>query len=110
MDSTDILGKCGPGAHIFLAYTISSDTGIAIVTHIMHAICDRLCENRPGSHLSATWYTYAGVVIRETPVTTELLLSCARPLLFNGTGLSNLLNKIQFTFEVVPCLILRRFF
>ena len=36
-----------------------------------------------------------------------------RPLLFNRTGLSNLLNKIQFTFEVVPCLILglfRRFF
>ena len=31
----------------------------------------------------------------------------------NRTGLSNLLNKIQFTFEVVPCLILglfRRFF
>ena len=28
-----------------------------------------------------------------------------RPLLFNRTGLSNLLNKIQFTFEVVPCLI-----
>ena len=37
----------------------------------------------------------------------------ARPLLFSRTGLSNLLNKIQFTFEVVPCLILglfRRFF
>ena len=37
-----------------------------------------------------------------------------RPLLFNiRTELSNLLNKIQFTFEVVPCLILslfRRFF
>ena len=36
-----------------------------------------------------------------------------RPLLFSRTGLSNLLNKIQFTFEVVPCLILglfRRFF
>ena len=36
-----------------------------------------------------------------------------RPLLFNRTGFSNLLNKIQFTFEVVPCLILglfRRFF
>ena len=33
--------------------------------------------------------------------------------MFNRTGLSNLLNKIQFTFEVVPCLILglfRRFF
>ena len=30
----------------------------------------------------------------------------ARPLLFSRTGLSNLLNKIQFTFEVVPCLIL----
>ena len=37
----------------------------------------------------------------------------ARPLLFSRTGLSNILNKIQFTFEVVPCLILglfRRFF
>ena len=36
-----------------------------------------------------------------------------RPLLFSRTGFSNLLNKIQFTFEVVPCLILslfRRFF
>ena len=36
-----------------------------------------------------------------------------RPLLFSRTGLSNLLNKIQFTFEVVPCLILglfRQFF
>ena len=36
-----------------------------------------------------------------------------RPLLFSRTGLSNLLNKIQFTFKVVPCLILglfRRFF
>ena len=36
-----------------------------------------------------------------------------RPLLFSRTLLSNLLNKIQFTFEVVPCLILglfRRFF
>ena len=33
--------------------------------------------------------------------------------MFNRTGFSNLLNKIQFTFEVVPCLILglfRRFF
>ena len=30
----------------------------------------------------------------------------ARPLLFSRTGLGNLLNKIQFTFEVVPCLIL----
>ena len=29
-----------------------------------------------------------------------------RPLLFSRIGLSNLLNKIQFTFEVVPCLIL----
>ena len=28
-----------------------------------------------------------------------------RPLLFSRTGLSNLLNKILFTFEVVPCLI-----
>ena len=39
--------------------------------------------------------------------------ACARPLLFSRTGLSNLLNKIQFTFEVVPCLILglfRQFF
>ena len=26
--------------------------------------------------------------------------------MFNRTGLSNPLNKIQFTFEVVPCLIL----
>ena len=34
----------------------------------------------------------------------------ARPLLFSRTGLSNLLNKIQFTFEVVPCLILGDFF
>ena len=36
-----------------------------------------------------------------------------RPLLFSRTGFSNLLNKIQFTFEVVPCLIsglFRRFF
>ena len=33
----------------------------------------------------------------------------ARPLLFSRTGLSNLLNKIQFTFEVVPCLILGLF-
>ena len=36
-----------------------------------------------------------------------------RPLLFSRTLLSNLFNKIQFTFEVVPCLILglfRRFF
>ena len=36
-----------------------------------------------------------------------------RPLLFSRTGLSNLLNKTQFTIEVVPCLILglfRRFF
>ena len=36
-----------------------------------------------------------------------------RPLLFSRTVLSNLLNKIQFTFEAVPCLILglfRRFF
>ena len=42
-----------------------------------------------------------------------LAFACTRPLLFNRTGLSNLLNKIQFTFEVVPCLILglfRRFF
>ena len=39
--------------------------------------------------------------------------ACARPLLFSRTGLSNLLNQIQFTFEVVPCLILglfRQFF
>ena len=37
----------------------------------------------------------------------------AWPRLFSRTGLSNLLNKMQFTFEVVPCLILslfRRFF
>ena len=31
------------------------------------------------------------------------------PLLFSRTGLSNLLNKIQFTFEVVPCLMLGLF-
>ena len=33
--------------------------------------------------------------------------------MFSRTGFSNLLNKIQFTFEVVPCLIsglFRRFF
>ena len=33
--------------------------------------------------------------------------------MFSRTGLSNLLNEIQFAFEVVPCLILslfRRFF
>ena len=39
--------------------------------------------------------------------------ACARPLLFSRTELSNLLNKIRFTFEVVPCLILdlfRQFF
>ena len=33
--------------------------------------------------------------------------------MFRRTGLSNLLNKIQFSFEVIPCLILglfRRFF
>ena len=29
--------------------------------------------------------------------------------MFNRTGLNNLLNKIQFTFEVVPCLILGLF-
>ena len=43
----------------------------------------------------------------------ENLYEYGRLLLFNRTGLSNLLNKIQFTFEVVPCLILglfRRFF
>ena len=59
-------------------------------------ICDRLCKNRPSSHL---------VVIRETPVQKIKLklpaFAGARPLLFNRTGLSNLLNKIQFTFEVV---------
>ena len=33
-----------------------------------------------------------------------------KALLFNRTGLSNLLNKIQFTFEVVPCLISDDFF
>ena len=27
----------------------------------------------------------------------------ARPLLCSRTGLSNLLNKIQFIFEIVPC-------
>ena len=29
-----------------------------------------------------------------------------RQLLFSRIGLSNLLNKVQFTFEVIPCLIL----
>ena len=29
--------------------------------------------------------------------------------MFSRTGLSNLLNKMQFTFEVVPCLILGLF-
>ena len=56
-------------------------------------IYDRLCKNRPCSHL---------VVIRETLVKIFLLkltsFACARPLLFSRTGLSNLLNKIQFTF------------
>ena len=33
----------------------------------------------------------------------------AWPLLFSRTGLSNLLNKIPFTFEVAPCLILSLF-
>ena len=71
--------------------------------------CDRLCENRPCSHL---------VVIREKHLFKDFKLKLpafarTRPLLFSRTGLSNLLNKIQFTFEVVPCLILglfRRFF
>ena len=67
-------------------------------------MCDRLCENWPSSHL---------VVIRETPVKNfELKLpafACTWPLLFSRTGLSNLLNKILFTFEVVPCLILSLF-
>ena len=42
-----------------------------------------------------------------------LAFARTRPLLFSRTGFSNLLNKIQFTFEVVPSLILglfRRFF
>ena len=61
--------------------------------------CDRLCENRK----------------RPFKVFKVKLPAFARtrPLLFSRTGLSNLLNKIQFTFEVVPCLILglfRRFF
>ena len=38
-----------------------------------------------------------------------LAFVCARPLLFSRTGFSNLLNKIQITFEVVPCLILGLF-
>ena len=70
-----------------------------------YPICDRLCENQPCLHL---------VVIRETLVELKLTaFARSRPLLFSRTGLSNLLNKIQFTFEVVPCLILglfRRFF
>ena len=32
-----------------------------------------------------------------------------RLILFSRTGLSNLLNKILFTFEVVPCLIFSLF-
>ena len=42
-----------------------------------------------------------------------LAFARTRPLLFSRTGFSNLLNKIQFTFKVVPCLIsglFRRFF
>ena len=42
-----------------------------------------------------------------------LTFARTRPLLFSRTGFSNLLNKIQFTFEVAPCLIsglFRRFF
>ena len=77
-------------------------------TYIYRYICDHLCENWPCSHL---------VVIRETLFKDFKLklpaFARTRPLLFNRTGLSNLLNKIQFTFEVVPCLILglfRRFF
>ena len=70
--------------------------------------CDRFCENPPCTHL---------VVIRETPFKDFKLklpaFARTRLLLFSRTGLSNLLNKIQFTFEVVPCLILglfRQFF
>ena len=37
----------------------------------------------------------------------KLLASArTRPFLFSRTELNNLLNKIQFTFEVVSCLIL----
>ena len=76
---------------------------LAVHSLCMH-ICDRLCENRPCSHL---------LVSRETLVQKiELKLTAfahARPLLFSRTGLSNLLNKIQFTFEVAPCLILGLF-
>ena len=42
-----------------------------------------------------------------------LAFAHTRPLLFSKTGFSNLLNVIQFTFEIAPCLILglfRRFF
>ena len=58
-------------------------------------ICDRLCENRPCSHL---------IVLRETLVYKDFKLKLpafahTRPLLFSRTGLSNLLNKIQFTFK-----------
>ena len=42
-----------------------------------------------------------------------LAFARTRLLLFSRTGFGDLLNKIQFTFEVVPCLIsglFRRFF
>ena len=52
-----------------------------------NVICDRLCENRPCSHL---------VVIRARKHLFKKLTAFARarPLLFSRTGLSNLLNKI----------------
>ena len=66
-----------------------------------YSICDRLCENVHSSHL---------VVIREKYLFKDFKLKLIafariRPLLFSRIGFSNLLNKIQFTFEVVPCLI-----
>ena len=58
-------------------------------------------------------YTLAYLFLQNATEICMPAFARARPLLFNRTGLSNLLNKIQFTFEVVPCLILglfRRFF
>ena len=70
----------------------------------LHGKCDRLCENRPYlclKHLFENFYLKSTDFVH------------ARPLLFSRTGLGNLLNKIQFTFKVFPCLILdlfKRFF
>ena len=70
-----------------------------------YLICDRLCENRPCSHL----------VVLEKHLFKDFKLKLlafahTRPLLFSRTGFSNLLNKIQFTFEVIPCLFSDDFF